>query len=176
MTRSIISFVALVSIGALAAACGGGLAEKSAPASTAPSPREEAAPQSIEDAQAQLARARQDLDRSVASAPSSAVPGQPAQPGAGAAASTESRPTSTPARPPADVSATGGDRQNAGTGGGAAPPPPPSPCEQACRALSSMKRAKEAICRMAGDADTRCTDATKAVADGESRVTQCKCQ
>jgi hypothetical protein len=171
MTRRIVGTgIASTMLVALVSACGGGLAEKSAPASTAPaSPREEAPPQTIEDAQAQLARARQDLDRSVAFAPSSAQPAQ-------AGAATEATPSSTPTRPPADVSATGSDRQNAGTGGGAAPPPPPSPCEQACRALSSMKRAKEAICRMAGDSDARCTDATKAVADGEARVTQCKCQ
>jgi hypothetical protein len=38
-----------------------------------------------------------------------------------------------------------------------------------------MKRAKEAICRMAGADDTRCADATKALSEGEQRVAQCRC-
>jgi hypothetical protein len=41
--------------------------------------------------------------------------------------------------------------------------------------MSSMRRAVEAICRMAGDADARCTDARKTLKDSEAKVAGCGC-
>jgi hypothetical protein len=51
----------------------------------------------------------------------------------------------------------------------------PSPCENACRALASMKRAADAICRLAGSGDARCTDAQRKVESSVSRVAVCGC-
>jgi hypothetical protein len=52
----------------------------------------------------------------------------------------------------------------------------PAPCETACRALASMSRAADAICRMAGDADPKCASARKRVDESAARVAQCRCQ
>lgn len=49
-------------------------------------------------------------------------------------------------------------------------------CGGPCRALASMKRAVDALCRMTGDADTRCVDARRTLADNTSRVASCKCE
>lgn len=48
-------------------------------------------------------------------------------------------------------------------------------CSNSCRALSSMRRAVTALCRMTGDEDTRCSDAKKTLKDNESRVARCHC-
>lgn len=50
-----------------------------------------------------------------------------------------------------------------------------SACSNPCRALQSMKRAVEALCRMAGDSDTRCTDARRTLDESTSRVASCRC-
>ncbi len=50
-----------------------------------------------------------------------------------------------------------------------------SNCEAACQAFGSLKRAGEAICRMAGESAQRCTDARKTIADYEQRVASCGC-
>jgi hypothetical protein len=50
-----------------------------------------------------------------------------------------------------------------------------SRCENACKALASMKRAADAVCRLAGDGDTRCKKARTLVKDSEGRVSVCKC-
>jgi hypothetical protein len=52
---------------------------------------------------------------------------------------------------------------------------PSSPCETSCRALASMKRAADAICRMAGEGDARCGDARKKVEASTARVAACGC-
>jgi hypothetical protein len=48
-------------------------------------------------------------------------------------------------------------------------------CASSCRALSSMRRAVTALCRMTGDEDTRCSDAKKTLSQSESRVARCHC-
>jgi type IV secretory pathway VirB10-like protein len=48
-------------------------------------------------------------------------------------------------------------------------------CENACKAFSSMKRAGDAVCRLAGDSDPRCKKARTLVKGSESRVAVCKC-
>ena len=78
----------------------------------------------------------------------------------------------------------------------AAPPPPPaaggasapkgaeaeaekkpaSRCELACKAFSSLGRAAEAVCRLAGEQDARCSRARGAVDDNRRRVASCGCQ
>jgi type IV secretory pathway VirB10-like protein len=51
-----------------------------------------------------------------------------------------------------------------------------SRCESACKAFSSMKRAGDAVCRLAGDSDARCKKARTLVKGSESRVAVCKCE
>jgi len=71
-------------------------------------------------------------------------------------------------------------------GGGAVAPAPVAPseatqqtggsaCATACRAITSMRRAVDAICRIAGTADARCTAARKTLSDDEARVVPCGC-
>ncbi len=64
---------------------------------------------------------------------------------------------------------------------GAAPAPKAekkaeSGCATACRAFSSLGRAASAVCRIAGEKDTRCTQAHGVVADAEKRVAACGCR
>jgi hypothetical protein len=49
-------------------------------------------------------------------------------------------------------------------------------CGDACKAFESLRRAAEAVCRLAGDADARCTRARKIVKENERRVSVCKCE
>jgi hypothetical protein len=63
---------------------------------------------------------------------------------------------------------------------GAAPPAPPAakqeaPCAKACRAMSSMRRAVDAICRLAGESEQRCMDARATLKTSEARVAGCGC-
>ncbi|MBI3200507.1 MAG: hypothetical protein HYZ29_03120 [Myxococcales bacterium] len=48
-------------------------------------------------------------------------------------------------------------------------------CPEACKAMSSLRRAAAAVCRLAGDATERCTRAKGIVKDAEARVAACKC-
>jgi hypothetical protein len=54
-------------------------------------------------------------------------------------------------------------------------PGPPPPCGNACNAMGSMRRAVEAICRLAGESDARCTDARRTMKDSEAKVVGCGC-
>ncbi|MCW5836148.1 MAG: hypothetical protein KIS78_27350 [Labilithrix sp.] len=49
-------------------------------------------------------------------------------------------------------------------------------CGSPCRALASMKRAVDALCRMTGDTDNRCVDARRTLEDNTTRVASCKCE
>jgi len=48
-------------------------------------------------------------------------------------------------------------------------------CGNACGAMVSMRHAVDAICRMAGDGDARCTDARRTLKDSETKVAGCGC-
>jgi hypothetical protein len=48
-------------------------------------------------------------------------------------------------------------------------------CPQACKAFDSLRRAGDAICRIAGDADARCSRARDVVKQNQTRVTACGC-
>ncbi len=48
-------------------------------------------------------------------------------------------------------------------------------CRTPCRAIASMRRAVDALCRMAGATDARCTDAKKTLASSEAHVARCGC-
>lgn len=50
-----------------------------------------------------------------------------------------------------------------------------APCDLACRALVSMRRAAEGICSITGEPDPRCADARRRVALGEREVAGAGC-
>lgn len=147
---------------ALLAACGGA---ESAPAK-APAmksePADEREPASVAEAQEQIERLSADIagiDRKKAEAAADNDSSAGASTGAGGTSSTA---TARPSSPP------GVREETAST-------KPADSCGQSCRALSSMRRAVSALCRMTGDEDARCSDAKKTLSQSESRVAQCHC-
>lgn len=135
---------------ALLIACGG--AEGSAPKAASPAAErapeaEPAEPRSVEEAQAQIDRFSAQL-------------GAPTKPSAPPA---ENSPQSKPSPPPASDSAKS-DHHNAADS-----------CVSPCRALASMRRAVDALCRMTGEHDNRCVDAKKTLAESVGRTSSCKC-
>lgn len=130
------------------AACGGAGGEAKAPAK-APEPevptRE---PSSIEEAQEQIARARTDLS-------------------AGESGKKATEADKDSAAPPPSPGA--GVREEHSRVA------PADSCSQSCRALSSMRRAVSALCRMTGEEDARCSEAKKTLGESESRVARCHC-
>lgn len=51
-----------------------------------------------------------------------------------------------------------------------------SRCAIACKAFASLKRAADAVCRLAGEHDARCDHAKKLVDENGRRVAQCGCR
>jgi hypothetical protein len=49
-------------------------------------------------------------------------------------------------------------------------------CSGSCRALASMRRAVDALCRMTGDADERCASAKRTLSDSIRRIASCRCE
>ena len=49
-------------------------------------------------------------------------------------------------------------------------------CMNPCRALASIKRASEALCRMTAEADERCISARKTLVSAAERTASCACQ
>lgn len=154
------------------AACGGGDAAAppkspdAKPATTSPRHDKDedlGEPQSVEEAQRQIASLRVSLDSSGRSAlESESRPEKPGlQPGP------DSAPTTPSTRRPSDPKPTDSKATSSGS---------EDMCVSPCRALASMKRAVDALCRMTGDADTRCVDAKKTLAESTTRVSTCKCE
>ncbi len=48
-------------------------------------------------------------------------------------------------------------------------------CDKACKAFSSLRRAANGVCRLAGDDTPRCDKARGTVSDNEKRVATCGC-
>lgn len=48
-------------------------------------------------------------------------------------------------------------------------------CPDACKAMTSLRRAAAAVCRLAGDSADRCTRAKNIVKDSEAKLAVCKC-
>jgi hypothetical protein len=145
-------FLWIVPVLAVFAACGGG-----AESGGAKAPREvqdqdqDKEPASVEEARAQLDRARAQLETQPA-APMHVEAGQPTTSGGGGGAT---QPQTNPQTQP--------------------PPQVESDCARMCRAFASMQRAQAALCRMAGEDDPQCVDAKKVVADSAQRVARCAC-
>lgn len=64
-------------------------------------------------------------------------------------------------------------------------PKPPTPgtdpghasaCGDGCRAITSMRRAVTALCRMTGDDDARCKDARETLRTSEAKLASCSCR
>jgi hypothetical protein len=104
-------------------------------------------------AQAELERARRELDQALGLR----QPRPAATTGASRGAGADGAPPAAPA-PKAE-------KKSAETG-----------CATACRAFSSLGRAASAVCRIAGEKDPRCTQAHGVVADAEKRVAACGCR
>ena len=129
-----------------AVACGGAApsSPKSPQAPDATS-REETEPQTVEEAEAEIARAKAELGQERA--------------GDAAAEKTEVEPA--PAGQPTDAPSAPFGRSDA--------------CGGSCRAIASMRRAVTALCRMTGDEDTRCRDAKRTLTESETRTAACGC-
>ncbi|HEY8077557.1 MAG TPA: hypothetical protein VIF62_25700 [Labilithrix sp.] len=140
-------------------ACGGAadMSPKSPESNATPEPT------TVEEAQAQIARAQQDLGGTSRASEASSTPASDAKREAPAPPPPPPPPMSPSASRPADVAAkaqatTDTDR-----------------CQSPCRAIASMRRAVGALCRMTGDDDARCLDAKKTLTESESRVAPCGC-
>jgi len=135
----------------LLVACATGCAAEKAAAPTpvvTPAPE----PSTLEEAQAQLERAHAQLGGEAAGGLHADTGGGP-----GGGGATPEATTKTPAEPvEQDVRK--------------------SPCATACSALASMRRAVDAICRMAGEGDPRCVEARKTLADDDARIARCGCR
>ena len=153
---------ALVAGTVVLAGCGGAAPEPAAPSSPAAKSPDDARttgePGSVEEAQAQIAAARAQLGGAGSdSSPNRFAPA----PGAAPAAGTSPPPASSPAAPPAADSSTRPSSQDR--------------CGGPCRALSSMRRAVTALCRMTGNDDARCADAKRTLVESEGRIAPCSC-
>jgi hypothetical protein len=113
----------------------------------------------IEEAQAAFARAEQDLLTLQGGAPAGAGAPAATAPPATAPAEAEGE---TAAQPKAEAAPK--DDKSAGRS-----------CSGLCRAFGSLSRAADAICRLAGEADERCTRARGSVRDNFQRVSVCRC-
>jgi hypothetical protein len=115
---------------------------------------------SIADAEAALARAESELNQalvaSTASADGAPKRKAPSAPAAGAAPPSPAKPGAL-----ADEEASGDSVANR--------------CAVACRAFGSLRRAADAVCRLAGEADARCKRAQGVVNQSRSRVSACSC-
>ncbi len=154
-------FVSMASCSALlslTAACGGAdVAPKSAPSAAPPAetPRDRAEPTTVEEAQDQIARARAELDsRTSARANDEAK-------------KTERAPAKAPA--PTTPPQGGASLREESTSTDA------DSCGHPCRALASMTRAVESLCRMTGENDNRCVEAKRTLTDSRTRIASCNC-
>lgn len=135
---------------------------------------------SLEDAEAALRKAEQQV---LASAPQAQYTAAPAKPSPETAPPAPTEPTVTGAAAP--------DKKPQVASGGAPPraqvvtaddgaskdeAESASPCQLGCKALASMQRAAEAICRMTAEQDERCSSARQRVADSAARLAHCACE
>lgn len=153
-------FFGIVGIaGSVALAACGGAGEAKAPAKMSEPESSSREPTSVAEAQEQIERARADLSRDAKQAEGdkldkdSASSAPPPSPGGGSTST--AKPT--------------GPREESTRAA------PADTCSQSCRALSSMRRAVSALCRMTGDEDARCSEAKKTLGESESRVARCHC-
>lgn len=122
---------------------------------------------SVDDAQRGLKQAEADLRAALG--PASAGAASPAGPSV-----ETSTPLPSPAPPssPPPAPATGATTKAPEREG---LPQDASACATACRALGSMTKATETICRLAGASDERCTKAQHSIDDARTSMRTCVC-
>lgn len=82
---------------------------------------------------------------------------------------------------PRDDASAGDKSKKSDSGSGTKPAKPaarataPSDCALACRALTSLRRAVDAICRLAGERSNECSEARESRRRSEERVRVCRC-
>ena len=153
--------IAVLSLVALAACGGADSAPAKAPAQEQGPTRDDAdgmtedrsEPRTVEEAQERIARARArleggDAEKRPAAEPSPHAPQPAPEPPSAPQGGTSSAPRR-------EVEST---------------------CASPCRALASMKRAVDALCRMTGETDDRCVEAKRTLGDSTTRVSSCKCE
>ncbi len=153
------SFLVVTAAGSLLLAACGGAAEApaKAPASKTPA-ADEREPRSIAEAQEQIVRARAELGEAGGDEADKKAQAEPD--------SSHVSPGAT--RPSGDAASSSAVREERVAGA-------IDSCASSCRALSSMRRAVSALCRMTGEEDARCSDAKKTLGESESRVARCHC-
>jgi hypothetical protein len=152
----------------LVGACGGTLAESPPPATptSAQAPAEEAErePTTLADAEALLEQARADLDRLALN-----------EPGAPPAAAGAAAPSAAPAPASSRDEASRADKSASAEQASPPPAKQANACETACKALSSLTRASDAVCRLDSDGGKRCERARQIREDASQRVASCGC-
>lgn len=140
-----------------------------ATAQVAPEPE----PATLAEAEAMLERYRSDLDQLALNAP-----GTVSATG-GAAAPADAAPAPAAAPPPAAPSRAAERDESRAEKSSAEPAAPEpraqNPCETACKAFSSLSRAKDAVCRLDTEGGQRCERAKKIREDAAQRVAGCGC-
>jgi hypothetical protein len=123
-------------------------------------------PSTLEEAEAQLEKAKSELDRLALNEP----PPSASQP---AAAPSPAKAEAAPQRAARDEAR----RADKSSAGAEAPEPvsAPNACETACKAFSSLARAGDAVCRLDTEAGKRCERARRIVSEAEQRVMGCGC-
>jgi hypothetical protein len=157
------AFVCFVAMG-VALAASGCAAEGGTGAKAAAPPE----PTTVEEAQAQLDDARQQIEGTLGpAAPASAAGAAGGGTAVPPATVAPVAPADMPAAPQASVQSAAPleSEQGART----------DSCATPCRAIASMRRAVDAICRMAGAQDAGCAKARKTLSDDEARVAPCGC-
>ncbi len=155
----------LLSMTTAIAACGGSEAKAPQTRDVHESRDLETEPATVEEAQEQISRARDQLVLASAATPIQDQPGAFAR-----APGTTARPSSEPAPPAAEPTSRPAPPRKGGT-----PKADENRCSSPCRALASMRRAVTVLCRMTGDGDNRCLDAKRTLAESEGRISPCSC-
>ncbi|HEU4534456.1 MAG TPA: hypothetical protein VFS00_10075 [Polyangiaceae bacterium] len=147
-------------------ACGGSAMPASAPEAPSSMASGDESFATVDDAERGLKRAEAELRMALgpasgaAEAAGSDKAGPPPQPAA-------PPPAPPPASPPAGGATTPATREGL-------PAEAPS-CATACRALGSMTKATETICRLAGAGDERCSKAQHSLDEARSSMRTCVC-
>lgn len=115
-------------------------------------------PRSVEEAEAEIARAKADIEATTSSPPQVGRPEAPPTSKPPVSPAPPPPPASEPAREPASPASVDS-----------------SGCSTPCRALASMRRAVGALCELTGTEDIRCVNAVATLASSEARVGRCAC-
>jgi hypothetical protein len=129
------------------------------------------APLTLDQAEAELERAQQELDRVVLAEPRrNAQPPPASAPASGAGAAAEKKAERAAPAPRAQAAPTPEADSAASAPAGA-----PAGCETACKAYASLLRAKAAVCRLDEPGGPHCARAEQIAERAKARVASCSC-